>query len=98
MASWQLILGHLPPEIHPEDPQAIITGRTDGSNPDPFVAQHFTNCVFCFKGVHAPEGFLQVFGKPHLRRFSMAAQLNDLVDGSADVQSATFFQILGFLS
>ena len=28
MASWRLILGHLPPEIHPEDPQAIITGRT----------------------------------------------------------------------
>jgi hypothetical protein len=28
MASWRLILGHLPPEIHSEDPQAIITGRT----------------------------------------------------------------------
>jgi hypothetical protein len=28
MASWRLILGHLPPDIHPEEPQAIVTGRT----------------------------------------------------------------------
>jgi hypothetical protein len=28
MASWRLILGHRPPEIHAADPQAIITGRT----------------------------------------------------------------------
>ena len=28
MASWRLILGHLPPDIHAADPQAIITGRT----------------------------------------------------------------------
>jgi hypothetical protein len=28
MASWRLILGHLPPEIHAEEPQAIVTGRT----------------------------------------------------------------------
>ena len=28
MASWRLILGHQPPEIRPEDPQAIVTGQT----------------------------------------------------------------------
>lgn len=28
MASWRAILGHQPPEIRPEDPQAIVTGRT----------------------------------------------------------------------
>jgi len=28
MASWRLILGHLPPEIHAADPQPIITGQT----------------------------------------------------------------------
>ncbi len=28
MASWRLILAHLPPDIHATDPQPIITGRT----------------------------------------------------------------------
>ena len=28
MASWRLVLNHQPPDIHSEDPQAIITGRT----------------------------------------------------------------------
>jgi hypothetical protein len=28
MASWRLVLGHQPPEIHAEDPQAIVTGQT----------------------------------------------------------------------
>jgi hypothetical protein len=28
MASWRLILGHQPPEIHTEEPQAIVTGRS----------------------------------------------------------------------
>jgi len=28
MASWRLILGHQPPEIHAEDPQPIVTGRS----------------------------------------------------------------------
>ena len=28
MASWRLILGHQPPDIHAEDPQPIVTGRT----------------------------------------------------------------------
>jgi len=28
MASWRLILGHQPPDIHAVDPQAIVTGGT----------------------------------------------------------------------
>ena len=28
MESWKLILGHLPPDIHPAAAQAIVTGRT----------------------------------------------------------------------
>jgi len=28
MASWRLVLGHLPPDIHAEEPQAIVTGKT----------------------------------------------------------------------
>ena len=28
MESWRLILGHLPPDIHATDAQAIITGRS----------------------------------------------------------------------
>ena len=28
MESWRLILGHLPPDIHASDAQAIVTGRS----------------------------------------------------------------------
>jgi len=28
MASWRMILGHEPPEVYPDEPQVIVTGRT----------------------------------------------------------------------